>query len=291
MKKRICAVALLICTILFVFGCSKTGEESSFQITFIDVAHGDAALVECDGHFMLIDAGGSAEAGQAVCEVLDPKIQENPKFKLDYLVISHLHTDHYNGFPTVLAYLKRNGISKIKETWCNVTQARTDSDRNFISELNSYYKKWEGTYTYITVPDVRKKPYKLGSAEVYIISNRAIEPNDSLVILIEYGESSFLFTGDMERKQELEVMNSIDSVSLLKVAHHGSSTSTSLDFLQITNPDYAIISKKDSDLIDQTINNLIQSGTKKSNIYVTSDVGNIIVNAEKDGNIEIITEP
>ena len=100
--KRKSLVLIIICLTLCLCSCSKSRSQSSFTIQFIDVGQGDSALVECDGHYMLID-GGDTMAGDKVTYVLkDNKVQH-----LDILAISHLHQDHIGGLPEVLKFASK----------------------------------------------------------------------------------------------------------------------------------------------------------------------------------------
>ena len=93
MKKRLIALLLLLTISLSISSCSNTPKESYFRITFIDVGQGDSALVECDGHFMLID-GGDTTAADAVERVLKDRMSKVNTTTLDVLVASHLDEDH-----------------------------------------------------------------------------------------------------------------------------------------------------------------------------------------------------
>jgi len=212
MRKRILAFILLLATLVCLSACSKTTpEDSTFSIQFIDVGQGDSALVECDGHYMLID-GGETTAGEKLYNVLEEKgIQ-----KLDILAVSHLHTDHYGGLIKALTY-----ASKIGVTISNSTYSDTETFRKFEHELGINGSK-------ITVPAPGDK-YELGSATVEVIDSHAAEGNDSLVLLITYGKTRFLFTGDIERSGQLRVVEHFEAdrknqdkwVSLIKMPHHG----------------------------------------------------------------------
>lgn len=212
MRKRILAFIVLVATLLCLCSCSaKENKNSTFSIQFIDVGQGDSALVECDGHYMLID-GGETTAGEKVYSVLEEKRIQ----KLDILAVSHLHTDHYGGLIKALTY-----ASKIGVTISNSTYSDTETFRKFEHELGINGTK-------ITVPAPGDK-YELGSATIEVIDSHAEEGNDSLVLLITYGKTRFLFTGDIERSGQLRVIEYFeknqekqdDWVSLIKMPHHG----------------------------------------------------------------------
>lgn len=182
-----------------------------FSICFIDVGQGDAALVECDGHYMLID-GGDKAAGKKVYDVLEKQGIQH----LDILSVSHLHEDHIGGLIEALKY-----VSSIKQTISNAANDNTETFREFEHQL--YIDESE-----ITVP-ANGDSYKLGSATVEVIDVCANENNDSLVLLITYGDTRFLFTGDIERNGQLRVAealheneeNKFNGQSLIKMPHHG----------------------------------------------------------------------
>lgn len=211
MRKRIVAFILLLAMGFCLCLRFKENKDSTFSIRFLDVGQGDSALVECDGHYMLID-GGDTAAGDKVYSVLEEKgIQ-----KLDILAVSHLHTDHYGGLIKALTY-----ASKIGVTISNATNTDNEAFRKFEHELGINGTK-------ITVPAPGDK-YELGSATVEVIDSRAEEANDSLVLLITYGKTRFLFTGDIQRNGQLRVIESFENqqkkrddwVSLIKMPHHG----------------------------------------------------------------------
>lgn len=209
MKKRILAFIFLLTTLLCLCSCSKTNDNSTFSIQFIDVGQGDSALVECDGHYMLID-GGDTNAGQKVYDVLEEKgIQ-----KLDILAVSHLHADHYGGLTKALTYASSIGV-----TISNSTYSDKETFRKFEHELGINGSK-------ITIPAPGDK-YNLGSATVEVVDVSTEEDNDSLVLLVTYGSTRFLFTGDIERQGQLRVIEALQKneqkfeQSLIKMPHHG----------------------------------------------------------------------
>lgn len=206
---------------------STPPEGSTFSIHFIDVGQADSALVECDGHYMLID-GGNKEDSSRIYSIL--KNQSIPK--LDIIVGTHAHEDHIGGLPGALNYASAD------LTLCPVTSYDSDAFNDFVK----YADKNGGG---ITVPAVGDE-YALGSASVKILGvNGGDDVNDtSIVLKIQYGATSFLFTGDAEREAEQAILNSGADLSatVLKVGHHGSDSSTTYPFLREIMPKYAVIS-------------------------------------------------
>ncbi len=203
------------------------GEESSFSVHFIDVGQADAALVECDGHFMLVDGGNRGDS-----DVIYTVLKKAGADKLDMVVASHAHEDHIGGLPGAFSY------ATAELSLCPVT----DYDSGIFETFKEYAEDKGGG---LTVPEAGDM-YDLGSAEVEILGLNAGEDtnNTSIVLMIRYGETSFLFTGDAEREAEQALLDSGAELKadVLKVGHHGSDTSTSYPFLREVMPEYAVIS-------------------------------------------------
>lgn len=201
---------------------------SPFEVFFLDVGQGDCALVCCEGHAMLID-GGSAGQSQRIYSFLETHGINH----LDYIVASHADADHVGGLAAALNYATTD------TALCTVTSHDTRA-------FNSFVKYLDRQGVSITVPDAGDT-FSLGSASFTVIAPKAGEvysDNTSLIIRVEYGETSFLFTGDAEYPDEQFAMDSgsVLKSTVLKLAHHGSSSSSSDDFLAAVKPEYAVIS-------------------------------------------------
>ena len=268
MRKRIVALILVIAAVICLGACTKTTQGSTFSIQFIDVGQGDSALVECDGHYMLID-GGEITAGDKVYSVLEEKRIQ----RLDYLVISHLHTDHYGGLIKALSY-----ASKIGKTLSNADYTDNERFRKLEHQLSI-------NGSAITVPHVGDT-FKLGSAEIEVVDVASAEPNDSLVILITYGETKFLFTGDIGENAQRRVFqkyrNDADEpykINLIKMPHHGAEVL--ILFVETFMPDYAVISVGQGNIYrhprQTTLDMLDQADVK---VYRTDQDGDITVKSD-----------
>jgi len=206
---------------------SVPGPESTFSVHFIDVGQADAALVQCDGHYMLID-GGNREDSDLLYSVL----KNTGVTHLDIVVGTHEHEDHIGGLAGAL------NAANADLVLCSTTEYDTKAFASF----KKYAEDRGGNIQIPTVGDT----YPLGAAQVQIlgVNSTGDGNNASIVLKIWYGETSFLFTGDLEREGEAVLLDSgYDlSATVLKVGHHGSEDSTSYPFLREIMPSYAVIS-------------------------------------------------
>ena len=177
---------------------------------------------------MIID-GGKAKASSYIYSWL----KKNQISHLDVMVATHTDADHIGGLSGALNY------AKVGTAYCPVTSGTTKTFQSFVKYLKKQGKS-------ITVPKAGDE-FSLGGAQVRILGPtdpQAEGNNSSIVLKVTFGDTSFLFTGDAEREEEQELLESgydLES-TVLKVGHHGSDTSTSYLFLRTVNPQYAVIS-------------------------------------------------
>lgn len=242
MKKK--WISLLLILSMLLCGCTEmhpiadtapalpsvSGE--GLTVHFMDVGQADCALLECGGEYMLID-GGNRDDGQLVVSYLEQQGVE----ELSYVVCTHAHEDHVGGLPAVLAVYPTEAV---------YAPTRTYSSNIFDDFV--YYTDQQGLE--ITIPGV-SETFSLGEAEITVLGpvKSYAETNDtSIVLRVDYGSNSFLFTGDMEIAAENDMLDhwgddsSIFHADVLKVGHHCSNTSTGYRFLYAVDPEYGIIS-------------------------------------------------
>lgn len=208
---------------------SSSNTVSEMKVHFIDVGQGDCELIESDGHFMLIDAGEN-DKGELVSSYLKGIGVE----KLDYVIGTHPHSDYIGGLDVVINNFDIETV---------IIPEKEHTTKTFEDLLTAI----ENKNLEITFPEVGDT-YNIGNASFTIIApNKEYgnELNDwSVGIKLINGENSFVFTGDAETESESDIVNNgIDiSADVLKLGHHGSSTSSSIPFLEAVKPTYAIIS-------------------------------------------------
>ena len=202
--------------------------QTSLTVTWLDVGQGDAAVIQCGGHAMLIDGGKPEESSYIYAW-----LKQHGLSSLDVMVATHVDADHIGGLSGALNY------ATVGTAYCPVTTGTTKTFESFVKYLAAQGKT-------ITVPTAGTN-FSLGAAQVQILGPlRSAEDsnNSSIVLKVTYGATSFLFTGDAEREEEQDLLNAGVNLqsTVLKVGHHGSDTSTSYPFLRAVAPQYAVIS-------------------------------------------------
>ena len=201
------------------------------EVHFIDIGQGDSILIKDERFAVLIDAGPNSSEEKLLSYLRDEGIK-----RLDCLVLTHPHEDHIGGADLIIDRLK---IDSLLMSDCTASSAAFE---NLISSV-------ENSNLSITIPLSGDK-FSLGELDFTVlapISNTYEDTNNySIVLKLDYGNTSFVFTGDAEAQSEKEILQKFDESILkcdvLKAGHHGSSTSNSKKFVKTLSPDYAVIS-------------------------------------------------
>ena len=223
--KRLAAltfILLMICTTAY----------ADLTVHFLDVGHGDCAIIECDGHSMIID-GGKAGCSDLVFSY----IKQLGITEIDYAIASHPDADHIGGLPAAFH------AAEVKSLYTPVLEhdtERFDTLMRTASEKN----------VDVIVPAVGDV-LQLGEATATIISpeqQTSDENENSIVVLLQYGKNRFLFCADAGEKTEAKLREKYPDLQadVIKVAHHGSGTASQMQFVLAVAPRYAVISGNNS---------------------------------------------
>ncbi|GAB4301195.1 MAG: DNA internalization-related competence protein ComEC/Rec2 [Ignavibacteriaceae bacterium] len=232
---------LLSVAIIIVYSSLDDSEllpENKLSVMAVDVGQGDAILIKYpDGKTALVDAGDATAYYDSGELTILPLLNYLEIDKIDIAYISHMHRDHYGGFVSLIHH------NRIKE----IVKPRVDS--NSVSDLKfeQYLRQKAIPFSYYSkslLSECNTRIYYLNNE--FILSNKYFGSNNSGgVIKITYGSTNVLLTGDIEKKAERYYSdlygNFLDS-DLLKVAHHGSNTSSTEEFLSFVTPGFAVIS-------------------------------------------------
>lgn len=239
------------------------------EVHFIDVGQGDAALITCDGHAMLFDAGENDKSVLLQFYLMQQEIDH-----LDYVVGSHPEADHIGGMDVIL--LKYDCDKVILPD----VAVDTATYRDVLEAME--YKDYEST-----VPQVGET-YHLGEAFFTIIAPNEDDYGDninnySVGIRLVHGENTFIFTGDAEIQAEEDMLgNGIPlDAEVLKAGHHGSHDASSVEFVEAVSPEYAVIScGKENDY----------GHPHKETIAILEDAGAEILRTDELGSIVAISD-
>ena len=207
------------------------GSADTLTVHFIDVGQADCILLECGNCFALVD-GGNTDDGSLVVDYLESQGVEI----LSLVVGTHTHEDHMGGLGQVLQSFPVNNI------WCSEITYSNSCVSAFLKGARDQDEEIQyvqpGDMFYLGGTDGASITV-LGPVKSYEDVN-----NLSLVLMVEYGNTRFLLTGDMESDAEADLLDSGADVKadVLKVGHHGSYTSTSYRFLREVAPTYGVIS-------------------------------------------------
>ena len=248
----------------------STLKESSnnLDVYFLDVGQADSILLSNNGHYMLIDAGNNEDGPKLVNYFKSLGIT-----KFDYVIATHAHEDHIGGMDDIIknfdigTFYMPDLITTTK-TFEDVLDAL--SEKQIAFETPTIDQEFSFSDTKITT---------------LYVNNEAKNLNDSSIVLrLKHGTNTFLFTGDASTKVEKQLLNKNIASDVLKVGHHGSRYSTSKEFLNKVNPQYAIISVGINNTYkhphDETLKKL---NDKKIIIYRTDQEETIV--AESNGDI------
>lgn len=268
-------------TVFSAVGLTEFGDRAEaypFAFHVLNIGKADALLLTCEGSAMLVDCGRNDDGEQVARYIKKRGIAH-----LDYAVGTHPDSDHIGGFPALLrelsvnCYLEPPTLKPEKQSFEQQAMDRVLEERNILRKTMQAGDR-----------------FALGPAKVEVLSPRELseEDNDnSLVLRVVYGETSFLLMGDAEQKAEQTLIASKQELSadVLKIGHHGSKTSTSERFLRAVSPEWAAVSAYPdwSNLPnDETLRRLDTHRIKT----VRTDTDGVLIFGSDGHTIEVLTE-
>ena len=263
-------------------------------VHFIDVGQGDAIAINFpNGEIGIVDTGLVYSSNYFIKYLKNYVLPQANDNVIDYLFYTHADADHTGGIKSLLFNFEVKNIFRQRQ-YAYFESLEDINDVYFDDTAGEYAKTMTSIYEEVNnganlVKIENEMCLDIGESKIkifYPIINSKSSNNFSYYIKLEYKDSSFLFTGDTDSAYEKEIVKSYGDeldCDVLKVAHHGSDTSTSLEFVNCVSPNYAVICVGENNYGHPTsavINNLKGGGV--GSILRTDLNGNILFVVEND---------
>ncbi|QQY80450.1 competence protein ComEC [Keratinibaculum paraultunense] len=279
--KKISKVIIFYLLFLILVNFLTMYFDQSIEIRFIDVGQGDSILIKTQGGNYLIDTGGDLFGNFDVGEnILFPYLEKEGIFKLKGVFITHYDIDHCKSLPYLMDNMK---IEKIY-----IGHEKLDND--LYEEINNKAK--EKNIPIILLKrghklklDDNTDMIVLGPHEQLLKTSETSNENDlSLILMLNYYDKNILFTGDIEDKGERTLINNATPKAyFLKVPHHGSKTSSSMEFLDKVSPEAAFISVGRNNMFGHPHEEVIKRYNNRNiQLYRTDELGLITLTFNKE---------
>lgn len=284
-------VVIILIAILIANSCIHVQNHGNMIIYFIDVGQGDSTLIRtAKNKTILIDGGGSENSSFDVGEkTLLPYLLDRKITVLDYVVISHFDTDHCGGILYLMEHIKVKNI---------IISKQGKESSNYNKFKNIVLDK--GIYVIFVKKGDKIKIDNETYMDVLFPSNNLISDNilnnNSIVTKICYNNFSILFTGDVEEIAENEICSQYNTTNklkanILKVAHHGSKTSSTAEFIKMVKPQIALIGVGEKNKFGHPNDGVIQRlKNMNTKIYRTDKMGEIVIQINNMGEVKISSQ-
>ena len=250
------------------YGIPSLKNDKELTVHYVDVGQGDSILIQYDGKNALVDSGDVSATDEIISYLNGHSVS-----RIDLLIVSHPDSDHIGA------------MNKIVDNF--------DIGDIYMPPLSDELTPTTNVYTNLLLA-ISRKGLKISMAEAGDtikfgdLTFNCVAPqgefasanNSSIAFKLEYGETSFLFTGDMEKESERSTLQKKYDVSadVLKVAHHGSDSSTIEAFLEAVSPKYAIISVGKDNKYKHPSEEVVEALNQKGiTVYRTDLDGDIVI--------------
>lgn len=239
----------------------------NFSVSFIDVGQADSVLIRNGNYNMLIDAGNNEDGEKLVNYFKSLGIEE-----FTYVFATHPHEDHIGGMDDIINNFKIDNY---------YMPNKLSTTKTFMDVLDALDRR---NLKYM-VPN-KGDTLKLGDANIKVIypgDDKSNINDSSIVLKVTYGKNSFLLTGDATSNVERKIYNEDIKSDVLKVAHHGSSYSSTDVFLDKVKPYYAVISVGKNNIYNHPSNKTLEKLNKRNiKVYRTDLDGTIVFISDGD---------
>ncbi len=240
-KKGYLVTLYSIVVLLFVFLINLSSVYSIAKVCFINVGQGDCSVIDAPGDCeILVDAGGKESNGSVGENVVKPYLLQNGIYDIEYAIASHGHADHVNGLTRLLELMKikhllvPQGFGMTQEGAQLLQKAEENDVPITFLKHGDVLQVNDDMRIHVILPDEKILPF-------LDVNN---ENDRSLLLKLEYGDVSFLYTGDLTNVGEnyaAAIYPELLKADVLKIAHHGAEASSSQKFLDAVDPEYAYI--------------------------------------------------
>ncbi|MBO8171464.1 MAG: DNA internalization-related competence protein ComEC/Rec2 [Bacillaceae bacterium] len=298
-------IPLILLIGLIAYAWHPVPQQEGVEITFLDVGQGDSAVIRFpDNRVYVIDGGGNPSFFQEKAtwktrnpefdpgrDIIAPFLRYHGISRIDTLVMSHGDLDHIGGFYEMIRLFPvrqviGNGMSPGSETEQKIITRIRDRSIPLLRGTSGAGWKIDDRIRVTLLSPLSRKDFQSGLKQT--------DNNASVVMLLEAYGRSILFTGDLEKEGEQALISEWKQqglnrdIDVLKVAHHGSRTSTSKEWLDWIRPNYAIISVGAFNFYghpaDEVIERLVQSDVR---VFRTDRDGAITIFIDPSGNMDI----
>lgn len=250
----------IVIYLLFLILINIVSIKENMEIHFIDVGQGDSIYIRSGKKNILIDTGGSIFENHNISEkIVLPYLDKIGIRKLDAIFISHFHEDHCQGLPLLLDSFKVGHVF--------ISHKPTDAYLDLLKD---------GRCTLLRKGDSITIDKNTDFQVLWPIDDMDYEDNlnnKSMVGVLRYRDIKVLFTGDIERKVEEKLLEEMGKIDILKVGHHGSDTSSTLEFIEKISPEVGVISVGQKNMYNHPSDRVIDRFEDKSKIYRTDKNG------------------
>ena len=265
---------------------------SDLNFDFLDVGKADCAVIHNQRSVVIID-GGLKTSKLSVVDYIKNEVIKNDNLKnINLMILTHPHSDHYGQLEDVVDCFAHKSRFRFLTCKSRVDSSSHRGYENLLEKLKHFGIKVE-----VLKPG---NVIKLGGVEIEILGPIKEDlknvNNNSVVCKIKYKGKKFLFTGDAERGEEEDLINSGQDLSadVIKIGHHGSKTSSSLKFLKAVGAKYAVISAGDHyNMVSIYPNKEVADRLNLLGVqyFVTKDLGTIRFSVSSNGDLKVPRKP